>query len=48
MKDKGRIDWMPRKKVWKVVIYYANREAVVGYYATKEQAVIVLQMHARS
>lgn len=42
-KDKGRIDWMPRLKVWRAIIYRAFSDVKIGDYQTREEAVNALQ-----
>ena len=41
-KSWGRIEWMPRLKLWKVVRYIRYKEVVteyeIGRFATKEEA----------
>ena len=47
MITKGRIDWMPRKKVWRVIQYKGKSDIPIGDYATKEQAVARLRELAK-
>ncbi|MBT9160817.1 MAG: hypothetical protein DDT26_02113 [Dehalococcoidia bacterium] len=37
VKEYGRIDWMPRKKVWRV-IWYKNGDVAMGDFPTREEA----------
>ncbi len=41
--DKGRIDWMPIKKVWRAILYVGNKDMKIGDYRTREEAILVLQ-----
>jgi len=38
----GRVDWMPRRKVWKVVGYDGRRDIEVGFATTQEAAYLIL------
>ncbi len=38
----GRIDWMPRLKVWKVVGYVGRKDVEVGRATAKETAIHIL------
>ena len=41
--DLGRIDYMPRLKVWKVILYQGLKDVEVGRATTKETATLILQ-----
>lgn len=41
--DLGRIDWMPKKKVWKAIGYIGVRNIVIGYYQTRDEAIEALR-----
>lgn len=36
--DLGRVDWMPRKKVWRVIWYRGRQNIPMGDYPTREKA----------
>ncbi len=38
MKTQGRIDYMPRLKVWRVIWYVGARDVPSGDYATQQEA----------
>lgn len=38
VKDEGRVDWMPRKKVWRAIGYEGRRDIVIGEHTLKESA----------
>lgn len=39
----GRIDWKPRLKVWRVILYEGLKDVRLGDYAMYEDAVEALQ-----
>ena len=41
-RDFGRVDWMSRAKVWRV-IWYESRSIEIGRYPTYEEAAAALQ-----
>lgn len=43
IQDKGRLDWMPRRKVWKIVVYVGQRDVIAGYASDRETACLILQ-----
>lgn len=43
VETKGRVDWMPRLKMWKVILYQGNKDIEVGRATTKETATLILQ-----
>lgn len=42
--DKGRIDWMPIKKIWRTVLYVGNKDVVIGDFKTRDEAINALQI----
>jgi hypothetical protein len=36
--SQGRLEWMPRKKVWRVVKSLGEREVPAGDFASRKQA----------
>ena len=42
-KDKGRIDWMLRRRMWRVIGYVGKRDVEIGEAMTKEIATKILQ-----
>lgn len=46
--DKGRIDWMPRLKKWRVIQYVGRKDVKVGDYSTKERATEILRQKVSS
>ncbi len=42
-KDKGRIDWKPRLKLWRAIIYRGLRDVRIGDYKEREHAIAALQ-----
>lgn len=41
--DKGRIDYIPRRKMWRVIGYVGKRDVEAGEATTKEIATLILQ-----
>ncbi|KKK84366.1 hypothetical protein LCGC14_2784040 [marine sediment metagenome] len=39
IKERGRIDWKPNLKVWRVIWYQGSRDIPVGDFPTQEDAV---------
>ena len=46
--DKGRIDWMPRLGMWKVIVYKGSTDAEVARYEKREDAVTHLRQAIRA
>jgi len=42
-RDKGRIEYVSRKMVWRVVLYVGKRDVTIGEYPTRDIAVARLQ-----
>lgn len=40
---RGRIDWKPRLKVWRVIWYQGLRDVPFGDYATQEEAAAAMR-----
>lgn len=47
MKTYGRIDWMPRLNVWRVIWYVGSKDVASGDYPTQEEASQALQTKIR-
>ena len=43
----GRVDWMPRKKVWRVILYQGKKDVPFGDFASVEEAKSKLQSMLR-
>ncbi len=41
----GRLDWMPRKKTWRVLGYKGKSESVLGHYPDRLDAVSRLRYY---
>ena len=43
IKNRGRIDYLPHKKVWRVIMYAGLGDIPIGDYHTQEEAIKVLK-----
>ncbi len=41
--ERGRVDWKPRLKIWRVIWYEGVRDIPFGDYTTQQEAIVALR-----